>query len=1189
MTRIAASTTVLVLLAVLIHAHEGGVDDADGVPCDHDFYQSADRGGFVGRGTDLVVPQAYQEHQDHPQSAHRTYKATVADGYPLRIVVSAVDARSVSSTCQSIGQSVPDFIGGRVTCSDAVDLLSSGKLSSLLDYALPMATARIASVVRLSRMTTAPLSVFQGVCPYFTVPDDQLKYGVASADLALYIGASKTYGQTIAWSSLCGMDQFNRPTFGRMNIGSRYLPSNWYAADPFERERIVRTLTHELVHLLGFTYEFMSTFLPSKLLASVPALRGKSYNVVAWVGANAVQAARIQMNCPTLSFVELEDQGGSGTALSHLERHTYLQELMNGISGARWRGNQFSAITLGILADMGHYVTSPSADGEFMAWGNRAGCPFVQERCIQVLPAGSDEGESRSGADAANTRVLFDPPSSLDSFFCSPNGSSAVNAAASFAEAHNFSTGSSVTSQQWIDIMWATATPDSMGEEATYDHLAYGSCKLFRGAAALPAAMQYFPGDPRLGGNVSLVDYCPVVVPPLVPTSTGTQETQQCYDGGRSSPGAWMAVDNTTRGAGHYLHDVPFLAFKGPHAGSINVVVIRGANCTSTTASAEGSSSGSANSTRDTGTGACASWGWTQDAMCVEMRCVVNATKVSQLASLSSWVAVTNRSAPVSSEQWSAVTLQWRVFREIENTTSDWLSCDGGGAGVQLGSRSIASIASSVTEEEYVFARCPRVFSVCSGGEQWRDAIWMLPTTTTGPSTTTTLPPTTIARPTTTLLPTTPPPPRLTTTVATTTTTTTVPATTLAPSTDTPVEAEQNVTTLTYQFRWSGGSWAAVLNDRAARANISTTLRGLAAKHWNVPEADVNVTNLRVGSLIADIELEWPASLNGSTAPPSASSMTNVAALAEVYAHTSGASGNDVALLSAMPVTTAPAPPPSPPSSSDVAGFQYCSTQGWCLGLVIGGVLGVAALCGIYALRRLRICADQGDTSSTEASNESSVVVSTQEGPTADSLPASPLRRSKLTSFHLPPQMDDTPQRVAIKALGSLSTAGSTTPRIGRQMSILSSTGGASSFDGAGSPVETCRGPLPSSPRGAGGGLAAQSDSDMSTVDLRQSPRRAVSTVGLATSAWDALGTPSVTPTATPTTGGQQRVESFDAYSAASSPRATSEPATHVLVPPSAPHNVLAPQPRQGATQQATNRLTSVPMVGRRRRYWSDV
>jgi hypothetical protein len=1163
---------MFVVAPITVSAHGTDLDEA---PCQHDAYQQADRGGFVGRGADLTIPQRYAipsaEEDTRRRSMHRrntAASATVVGGYPLRIVVSAADVMNVSNTCQNIGQSVPDFIGGRITCVDAQDILTSEKRTTLLDYVFPLAISRLTSVVRLVRSVASPLSVFHGICPYFTVPSDQLTAGVPNADLALYVGASKTYGQTIAWSSLCGMDQYNRPIFGRMNVASRYIPANWTSTSGFEQERIIRTLTHEIVHLLGFTYDYFSTFLASRLLSSVQGLRGKPYNVVVWVGEHAVQAARTQFNCPTLSFVELEDQGGTGTALSHLERHTYLQELMNGISGARWRGNQFSAITLGILMDMGHYVTS-ATDGEFMAWGHRAGCSVVNDRCIlQEEDERSASSQGSSSPDAG--RELFRPPAAQDAMFCSPNVTTAVEAAAALAAAFCIGNTSLVTALQWEEAFWIAATSTSVGDESTYDHLAFGDCKLFRAAAALPGGMQYFPTDPRVGGNMSLVDYCPVVLPPTVAVSSGIQETQQCYDGARSAPGVWRVDNETasstryTRGPGHLLYDADYLSFTGPHAASINVVVVTGSNCSRNVSNANSSSSGSSNEGRNTDEAPptmCRDWSWTQDAMCVEMRCVVNSTAALQSSSaLSNWVQANNRSAPLSDDQWSAISLQWRLHWGEDDSTSEWCGCDdqhmdgGTGAlsdtiGVFVRSRSTSNTT------DFAFGRCPRREVLCGGGDLWVDAIWLPATTTTAPTTksvpTTTIKPLPTTTTATTLSPPRPPPPPTTTVISVPPTSTAPPPTSTSLSTPTATTQAPQGLMYSFQFKWSGENWHDVLLNTVARANVTSTLRAQTARFWNVSLAAVNITGLRVGSLIADIQLMWPSTSGSGEEPSSPTSLTNVAALAAIYVDVTGGVLSDVSLVSATPTMTTASP--TGPSSSEGA-VQYCPSRGWCVGVVAAGASVVGLLCAGVILRRLQVCTDDSTPTSPRDVGTMKTSCDGYEAPPT-SPPASP-RRPKLASFQLKPQ-EETSRKASV----------SDASRMGRQASMLSSTNGPS-LDGAGSPRIPLPPSNPASPRGV------QSDSELSTVDVRNSqPRPTVGSVGgLVTTAWDALGTPSPSPAVTPTTA-VRRIDSFDgsAFSPGSTPRALDRP-----------YNVLAPQPGSAP------RLTSVPMVGRRKRYWND-
>ncbi|RNF22368.1 putative surface protease GP63 [Trypanosoma conorhini] len=75
--------------------------------------------------------------------------------------------------------------------------------------------------------------------------------------------------------------------------------------------------------------------------------------------------------------MELEDEGGNGTALSHWKRRNAKDELMSGISGVGY----YTALTMAVFVDMGFYQAQWGM-AEPMAWGNNSGCELLTQKCL---------------------------------------------------------------------------------------------------------------------------------------------------------------------------------------------------------------------------------------------------------------------------------------------------------------------------------------------------------------------------------------------------------------------------------------------------------------------------------------------------------------------------------------------------------------------------------------------------------------------------------------------------------------------------------------------------------------------------------------------------------------------------------------------------------------------------------------
>jgi hypothetical protein len=157
----------------------------------------------------------------------------------------------------------------------------------------------------------------------------------ASADFVLFVTARPTQGATIAWATTCRSDQYGRPIAGHANFGPDRI-----STDALQRNEQVAVATHEIAHALGWSSSKFAQFRDH----ATGALRGVSNVISTYTQAGktvqklttpaVVQAVREHFGCASLDGAELEDQGGSGTAGSHLEKRVFHDEFMTGTSGA---------------------------------------------------------------------------------------------------------------------------------------------------------------------------------------------------------------------------------------------------------------------------------------------------------------------------------------------------------------------------------------------------------------------------------------------------------------------------------------------------------------------------------------------------------------------------------------------------------------------------------------------------------------------------------------------------------------------------------------------------------------------------------------------------------------------------------------------------------------------------------------
>ena len=177
----------------------------------------------------------------------------------------------------------------------------------------------------------------------------------------------------IAAASACYLDGSN----GRPIIGVVYLGPNYSFSKPHAEFYLKMLLLHELTHVLVFSSRLFKYF-PEEMK---PITLKKIVNGVERTlinSTNVVKLARQHFGCDSLEGVEVEDQGGSGSAGSHWEARTMLGDYM---ISTDYDENVISDITLGLFADSGWYEVNYYTGGLFR-FGKNMGCSFLEEKCV---------------------------------------------------------------------------------------------------------------------------------------------------------------------------------------------------------------------------------------------------------------------------------------------------------------------------------------------------------------------------------------------------------------------------------------------------------------------------------------------------------------------------------------------------------------------------------------------------------------------------------------------------------------------------------------------------------------------------------------------------------------------------------------------------------------------------------------
>ncbi|CBZ40986.1 uncharacterized protein, partial [Leishmania mexicana MHOM/GT/2001/U1103] len=205
------------------------------------------------------------------------------------------------------------------------------------------------------------------ICGDFKVPPEHITEGVTNTDFVLYVASVPSEESVLAWATTCQVFADGHPAVGVINIPAANIASRY-------DQLVTRVVTHEMAHALGFSDTFFEAV---GIVQEVPHVRGKDFNVSVITSSTAVAKAREQYGCNSLEYLEIEDQGGAGSAGSHIKMRNAQDELMAPAASAGY----YTALTMAVFQDLGFYQADFSK-AEAMPWGRNAGCAFLSEKCM---------------------------------------------------------------------------------------------------------------------------------------------------------------------------------------------------------------------------------------------------------------------------------------------------------------------------------------------------------------------------------------------------------------------------------------------------------------------------------------------------------------------------------------------------------------------------------------------------------------------------------------------------------------------------------------------------------------------------------------------------------------------------------------------------------------------------------------
>jgi len=166
----------------------------------------------------------------------------------------------------------------------------------------------------------------------------------------------------------------NRPLIGLLTIT---IDTHYFTLRRVE-EYFSEVILHELTHALGFLYT-MFPYYPNGAEGTYTKanIRGVERTIIKT--PKVLEVAKKYFNCESITGIELEDQGGMGSALSHWEQRILLGDYMGAV--IYQEEMVISEITLALLEDSGWYKINYYTGG-LMRFGKNKGCDFIQNNCL---------------------------------------------------------------------------------------------------------------------------------------------------------------------------------------------------------------------------------------------------------------------------------------------------------------------------------------------------------------------------------------------------------------------------------------------------------------------------------------------------------------------------------------------------------------------------------------------------------------------------------------------------------------------------------------------------------------------------------------------------------------------------------------------------------------------------------------
>lgn len=295
-----------------------------------------------------TIPVAKFEDDNHE---HRVLDTT--NYSPMRIYVDYTNLESDSTLSF-------DWISNvKIIVNQTLDLFRSILLVKPLANKLKISTCAIDK----TEYTTPTLSS-QGV----------------DADIAIFV-IKDNLENAEAWATSCLLSPIDhRPIAGIIGLTNKVMfdKTNWLNYFSY-------LILHEMTHVfvmsptlfqLFWNNDLSTTQSIDDIITTNVNINGESRIMIKT--PLVMKAAANHFNCAALIGVELENQGGTGSAGGHWESRVMLGDYMIASS---YEDIFISEITLALFEDSGWYTTKKYTGGLFK-YGKNEGCKFLDEKCV---------------------------------------------------------------------------------------------------------------------------------------------------------------------------------------------------------------------------------------------------------------------------------------------------------------------------------------------------------------------------------------------------------------------------------------------------------------------------------------------------------------------------------------------------------------------------------------------------------------------------------------------------------------------------------------------------------------------------------------------------------------------------------------------------------------------------------------